>query len=41
MNEQYENESDPEKRLKIRNEVIAVGIPGSEEVRKRWVELGE
>ena len=41
LNEQFENESDPEKRLKIRNDVIAVGIPGSEEVRKRWVELGE
>ena len=41
LNEQYENESDPEKRLKIRKEVIALGIPGSEEVRKRWVEMGE
>lgn len=41
LNEQFETEEDPEKRLKIRNEVIAIGIPGSEEVRKRWVELGE
>ena len=41
LNEQFETEVDPEKRLKIRNEVISIGIPGSEEVRKRWVELGE
>ena len=37
LNEKYDSESDPEKRLKIKREIIAVGIPGMEAVRRVWV----
>jgi len=38
MNEQYESETDPEKRIALRDKIIATGIPGMEQVRMRWVE---
>ena len=41
LGEKYENEADPEKRLAIRKEILAKGIPGMEAVRKRWVEIEE
>ena len=41
LGEKYENEPDPEKRLQIRKEILAKGIPGMEAVRKRWVEVEE
>lgn len=40
LNERYEAESDPEKRISIRQEILDKGIPGMESVRKRWVEVG-
>lgn len=41
LNEKYDTESDPEKRLAIRKEILSKGIPGGESVRKRWVESME
>ena len=38
LNERYESETDPEKRIKLRDKIIEVGIPGMEQVRMRWVE---
>ena len=38
MSEQYEAATDPEKRIKLRDRIIATGIPGMEQVRMRWVE---
>ena len=39
LNERYEAEPDPEKRLKLRKEILEKGIPGMEAVRARWVEV--
>ena len=39
LNERYEAEPDPEKRLKLRKEILDKGIPGMEAVRARWVEV--
>ena len=41
MNEQYESESDPERRLRMRQQMLETGIPGMEAVRARWVEAEE
>lgn len=41
MNEQYEAESDPERRLRMRQQMLETGIPGMEAVRARWVEAEE
>lgn len=41
LDEKYELESDPEKRLAIKKEVLAKGMPGNPLVRKRWVEMVE
>lgn len=38
LSERYEAEPDPEKRIKLRDQIIATGIPGMEQVRMRWVE---
>lgn len=39
LNEKYDGESDPENRLKIKREIIAIGIPGMEAVRRVWVDV--
>ncbi len=39
MDERYDAEPDPEKRLALRKSILATGIPGMEAVRKRWVEV--
>lgn len=41
LNEKYDMEPDPEKRIAIRKQILATGIPGGEAVRKRWVEVSE
>jgi len=38
LSERYEATTDPEKRIKLRDEILSVGIPGMEAVRVRWVE---
>ena len=39
MNEKYNAEPDPAKRLELRKAILGVGIPGMESVRMRWVEV--
>jgi len=39
LNEKYDAESDPEKRLGIKKAIIAIGIPGMEAVRRAWVNV--
>ena len=39
LDEKLQHEPDPEKRLKMRKEILALGIPGSEVVRKHWVDM--
>ena len=39
--EEFENESDPEKHIRIRKTILARGIPGMEIVRKCWAESEE
>ena len=39
--EEFENENDPEKHIKIRKTILSRGIPGMEIVRKCWAEMEE
>lgn len=39
LDEKLQHEPDPEKRLKLRKEIIATGLPGGEVVRKHWVDM--
>lgn len=39
LDEAYDLEPSPEKRIAIRSEILGKGIPGMPAVRKRWVEL--
>lgn len=38
LDEQRQRESDPEKRIKLRDQILAIGLPGNEVVREAWID---